>query len=38
LQIQPWRFRDEVLRLFRNRPELISKNQSFPWATIFIQS
>jgi hypothetical protein len=35
LCIQPWRFRDQVLGLFRDRPELIAHNKSFPWASIY---
>lgn len=34
LCIQPWRFRDKVLGLFRERPDLIAHNKSFPWASI----
>jgi hypothetical protein len=35
LQVQPWLFRDAVLRLYRERPDLIDVSRSFPWATIF---
>ena len=35
LCIQPWLFRDRVLGLFRDRPDLIAHSKSFPWATIY---
>ena len=35
LQVQPWLFRDKVIDLYRNNPNLIDHNQSFPWASIF---
>jgi hypothetical protein len=35
LQVQPWHFRDVVLRLYQDSPQLIDHNQSFPWASIF---
>jgi hypothetical protein len=35
LCIQPWLFRDRVLQLYRDRPELIAQSKSFPWASIF---
>ena len=35
LCIQPWLFRDRVLGLFRDRPELIAHSKSFPWASIY---
>lgn len=34
LLVQPWLFRDVVLRLYRDKPELIAYNHSFPWASI----
>ena len=35
LCIQPWLFRDRVLGLFRDRPDLIAHSKSFPWASIY---
>lgn len=35
LLVQPWLFRDIVLRMYRSRPDLIDYNQSFPWASIY---
>jgi hypothetical protein len=35
LQIQPWLFRDRVLDLFEGRPDLIARNTSFPWGSIW---
>lgn len=35
LCVEPWRFRDRVLDLYRTRPELIECNKSFPWASVF---
>jgi hypothetical protein len=35
LKIQPWLFRDRVLELWERRPDLIEKNDSFPWATVW---
>lgn len=35
LCIQPWLFRDRVLHLFRDRPDLIAHSKSFPWASIY---
>jgi hypothetical protein len=35
LCIQPWLFRDRVLQLFRDRPDLIDHSKSFPWASIY---
>ncbi len=35
LQVQPWLFRDVVLRLYHDNPQMIDHNQSFPWASIF---
>jgi hypothetical protein len=35
LQVQPWLFRDVVLKLYRGSPQLIDQNQSFPRANIF---
>jgi hypothetical protein len=35
LCIQPWLFRDRVLGLFRERPDLIDYSNSFPWAGIY---
>lgn len=35
LQIQPWLFRDRVLELYEQRPDLIAYNESFPWASIW---
>lgn len=34
LNIQPWLFRDAVLRLYKEHPDLITHNQSFPVAKI----
>jgi hypothetical protein len=34
LRVQPWRFRDRVLELWKSRHDLIEANSSFPWATI----
>lgn len=35
LWVQPWLFRDKVLWLYRQDPELIATSESFPWASIF---
>jgi hypothetical protein len=35
LCIQPWLFRNRVLQLWRDRPELIAHSKSFPWASIY---
>jgi hypothetical protein len=35
LCIQPWLFRDRVLHLFRDRPDLIAHSKSFPWVSIY---
>jgi hypothetical protein len=35
LCIQPWLFRDRVLGMFRDRPDLIAHSKSFPWASIY---
>lgn len=34
LKVEPWRFRDRVLELWKDHIDLIEKNESFPWATI----
>jgi hypothetical protein len=33
--IQPWLFRDRILGLFRDRPDLIAHSKSFPWSLIY---
>jgi hypothetical protein len=35
LKIQPWKFRDHVLQLWKENPNLISTSKSFPWAKIW---
>ena len=35
LKVEPWKFRDRVLHLWKDNIELISKNESFPWARIW---
>jgi hypothetical protein len=37
LKMQPWLIRDCVLELWAKRPDLIDKNKSFPWATIWTE-
>lgn len=36
LLVQPWLFRDVVLKLYEVRPDMIASSQSFPWASIFM--